>query len=173
MTRPREDFEWLAAVIAAHTDHTVHGSTRLQKSILLLQGVGLPTNYLYRLHFYGPYSDELQAAPHTLRSMRLLVDRQEGLPSNYRCSEFTVKPSALLPTLATKVQKAIKRIERESSTTTLELAATYLAFRNRGTDNDEALERLRIKKGRKCTPKNEDAAFDLLRELNLPSPPRG
>src|SRR5207253_2439929 len=50
----------LAAVIAAHENHQVVGRTRLQKTIKLLQRLGLPTDYGYMNFFYGPYSEAVQ-----------------------------------------------------------------------------------------------------------------
>jgi hypothetical protein len=37
-----------------------------------------------------------------------------------------------------------------------------------GYDHEHAMERLRWKKGAKCTPENEAQALTLLRELQLP-----
>jgi hypothetical protein len=51
----------------------------------------------------------------------------------------------------------------------LELAATYDAFRAMGSDHHDALKRLRRKKGSKCANGNEAKALGLLRELNLPT----
>jgi hypothetical protein len=50
----------------------------------------------------------------------------------------------------------------------LELAATYDAFRQMGYDHQHAMERLRWKKGVKCTPENETQALAVLRQLKLP-----
>lgn len=57
----REKFLWLAAVIAAHPEHKVVGRTRLQKTVKLLQRLGAPMDYDYMIHFYGPYSEGVQA----------------------------------------------------------------------------------------------------------------
>jgi hypothetical protein len=51
----------------------------------------------------------------------------------------------------------------------LELAATYDAYRETGSDHADALHRLRQKKGAKSTDDREARALDLLRELGLPS----
>jgi len=50
----------------------------------------------------------------------------------------------------------------------LELAATYDAFREQDADHEEALQRLRRKKGRKCNEGNEEQALALLGALGLP-----
>ena len=51
----------------------------------------------------------------------------------------------------------------------LELAATYDAFREMGSDHAGAIQRLRRKKGKRCDDGNEAAALDLLRDLELPT----
>jgi hypothetical protein len=56
-----ENYRWLAALIAAHPGRKVVGRTRLQKEVKLLQRCGFPTDYSYTIHFYGPYSEALQA----------------------------------------------------------------------------------------------------------------
>ena len=56
-----EKFRWLAAVVAAHPEHKVVGRTRLQKTVKLLQRLGAPLDYDYTIHFYGPYSEGVQA----------------------------------------------------------------------------------------------------------------
>ena len=53
------NFWWLAAVVAAHDGRRVVGRTRLQKTVKLLQRLGMPTDYLFTIFFYGPYSEGL------------------------------------------------------------------------------------------------------------------
>ena len=60
--------QWLAALIAAHPDQKIHGRTRLQKEVMLLQRLGFPTDYLYSIHFYGPYSESVHADLGVLRA---------------------------------------------------------------------------------------------------------
>ena len=55
----------------------------------------------------------------------------------------------------------------EAPTVVLELAATYDAFRESGSDHEEALTRLRRKKGSKCDDGNEEKALALLATLGL------
>jgi len=55
-----ERFQWLAAIIAAHPGNKVIGRTRLQKTVKLLQRLGVTTDFTYKLHHYGPYNEDLQ-----------------------------------------------------------------------------------------------------------------
>ena len=48
------NFWWLAAVVAAHDERRGVGRSRRQKTVKLLQRLGLPTDYLYTMFFYGP-----------------------------------------------------------------------------------------------------------------------
>lgn len=157
----------LAAVIAAHTDRKVVGRTRLQKTVKLLQRLGFPTDYRYTLHFYGPYSEALQAEVNLLDVVGLIEERphvsQDGTPY------YTIEAAedASLPDIG-DFQDSISRLG-EADSVVLELAATYDTFRELGCDHDEALRRLRHKKGSKCDEGRDRQALDLLRELGLPT----
>ena len=49
----------------------------------------------------------------------------------------------------------------------LELAATYDAFRELGCDHDDAMRRLRRKKGSKCDDGRDAKALELLKQIEL------
>jgi hypothetical protein len=51
----------------------------------------------------------------------------------------------------------------------VELAATYDMFRTMKSSHEEAMMRLRRKKGARCDDGNDIKALDLLRELGLPT----
>lgn len=160
-----ETFRWLAGVIAAHPDSKVVGRTRLQKTIRLLQRIGLPTEYPYKLFFDGPYSDGLRSGVAVLESLQLAEEEEclghDGTPF------FVVKakPDARLPQIA-KYQPVIDRLANEQPVI-LELAAAYDVFRELGSDHKLALERLRRKKGEKCAAGRESQALELLGAIGL------
>jgi uncharacterized protein YwgA len=164
---PIARFQWLAALIAAHPNRTVVGRTRLQKTVWLLQRTGFPTDYGYVTYFYGPYSEDLQSETKLLEVLDLATEEehlsQDGTPYYvFRASEDAVFP---------EVEEFRPAIERLNSTdaVVLELAATYDAYRAIGCDHDEALHRLRRKKGSKCEEGREEKALELLAELELPA----
>jgi uncharacterized protein YwgA len=163
----KERFRWLAAAIAAHPDRTVIGRTRLQKEILLLQHLGFPSDFLYMIHFYGPYSEGLNAEVRLLESLGLV--REEPRQSQNGDPYYVLRASqdAVMPEI-TRFQPFIDRMQ-QAEIIVLELAATYDAFRSMGSDHHEALERLRRKKGSKCQGGNEEAALTLLTDLGLPT----
>jgi len=166
-----ERFQFLAGVIAAHHDHQIVGRTRLQKTVRLLQRLGAPLDYDYMLYFYGPYSEGLQAEIGILENLKLVEEQpiqKPGQPSYYILH-------ALEPALKFAERAEIKEFQaqisimNEADATILELAATYDAFKELGSDNDEAMRRLRQKKGAKCDDGRDGEAVRLFRELGLES----
>jgi len=164
----KERFRWLAAAIAAHKDRTVVGRTRLQKEIKLLQRLGFPTEYMYTIFFYGPYSEGLNADVRLLESLGLVTEEkrhpQQGETDYYI---FCASPEAMMPEIS-QYQKPIDLMQAADAVV-LELAATYDAFRTMGSDHEDALRRLRRKKGGKCENGNEAKALELLQKLDLPA----
>ncbi len=160
-----ENCRWLAGLIAAHPEGEVVGRTRLQKEVKLLQHCGFPTDYSYMIHFYGPYSEELQSDIGLLEAFGLIDETgtmsREGNPYYI----LRARTSADLPDVG-QFRRQIDFL-KDASTVVLELAATYDAFREAGSDHKEALVRLHRKKGSKCDNGNEEKALELLRQLGL------
>jgi len=163
-----ERFRLLAGVVAAHPDRSVHGRTRLQKTVRLLQRMGFPTDYDYTLHFYGPYSEGLHAETRLLERLGLVKEEmnlnEDGTPYYI----LTASEDADIPDGVDPFRQDIERMSR-AKPVTLELAATYDAFRELRYGHDEALERLRLKKRAKCNPQTERDALELLKELGIPA----
>jgi uncharacterized protein YwgA len=162
-----ERFRWLAAAIAAHKERKVYGRTRLQKEIRLLQRLGFATEYTYTLFFYGPYSEGLQADVGLLQALELLEEKPQSSAQGEDYFVLTATPDAVAP-IPVRFQRAINRMQ-EAETVVLELAATYDMFRTMNSDHQEAMDRLRRKKGSKCDNGNDLKALKLLSELGLPS----
>jgi uncharacterized protein YwgA len=160
------NFWWLAGVIAAHTDRKVVGRTRLQKTVKLLQRLGLPTDYLYTIFFYGPYSEGVHTEIRLLEQLGLIVEEEHvGAEGATPYFVLQAQPEAVMPELAAW-QPAIDAME-QADLVVLELAATYDTFREMGSDHAEALQRLRHKKASKCSPEREARALEVLRQLGL------
>jgi hypothetical protein len=163
-----ERFRWLAAAIAAHQGGKVVGRTRLQKEIKLLQRKKFPTDYSYTIHFYGPYSEGLQAEIGLLESLRLVSEEPQTAQDGSPYFILQSLAGAARPDIMGPFQKYIDLMEG-ADLTVLELAATYDMFRATGSDHKEATDRLRRKKGKKCEGGNEEKALALLKQLDLPS----
>jgi uncharacterized protein YwgA len=160
------NFWWLAAVIAAHEGRRVVGRTRVQKTMKLLQRLSLPTDYLYTIFFYGLYSEGV------FHDLRLLTElgliREEERAAQEGGSPYFILQANAEAEMAEVVRwrSAIERMER-ADLVVLELAATYDAFREMGSDHTEGLARLRHKKAAKWTEERERRALELLRQLGL------
>ncbi len=157
-----EGYRWLADVIAAHTDGQIYGRTRLQKTIKLLQSLGLPTGYGYMNYFYGPYSENLQADLRLVQQLGLVTEEQQQSRDGSEYYVFTAKQPA-----GAEIDPYRPAIELLSNaeTVVLELAATFQAFQELGLGDAEATLRLRQKKGIKCDNGNEGKAMRLLGDL--------
>lgn len=160
------NFWWLAGVIAEHDGLRVAGRTRLQKTVKLLQRVGMPTDYLFTIFFYGPYSAGVLSDIRLLERLGLVTETAQPAAEGATPS-FVLQASeeARLEGMAT-FRPALLMMQ-QADLGVLELAATYDAFRETGADHDEALRRLRHKKGAKCSEDREGRALELLRQLGL------
>lgn len=165
----KEKFRWLAAVIAAHPDHRVVGRTRLQKTVKLLQRLGAPLDYDYMIHFYGPYSDAVQADIGLLENLGLVTEkpRTKNDGSPYFILEAGAEAIKFARSSMMRPYRKAIQLMGQTNATVLELAATYDAFREMGNDHRTALARLRRKKGTKCEDGRDKKALALLEQLNL------
>ncbi|MBT4867920.1 MAG: hypothetical protein HON53_22695 [Planctomycetaceae bacterium] len=160
-----ENYRWLAGLIAAHPDGQVVGRTRLQKEVKLLQSLGFPTDYAYMIHFYGPYSEGLHSDIGLLEGMGFVTEEEclgQGGNPYYIIETCDRAPSADVSEFNEKISLMVK-----ADSVVLELAATYDAFRDTGADHEDALRRVRRKKGSKCDDGNLGAALSLLGNLEL------
>ena len=157
-----ERYRWLADVIAVHPNREVHGRTRLQKTIKLLQSLGLPTGYSYMNYFYGPYSEGLQADLRLVQQLGLVAENHGTTQDGTEYYVFVASEAAGRE--IDPYRPAIEALSR-AETVILELAATYQAFKELGLDDDDATRRLRQKKGSKCANGNEGRAMALLADL--------
>jgi len=163
-----ENYRWLSGLIAAHPEQKIYGRTRLQKEVKLLQSLGFPTDYAYTIHFYGPYSEALHFDLGLLKNLGLISEEeklsQSGAPYFVISATSDSEGAAIVRKYQDQIDKMV-----DADSVVLELAATYDAFRNACADHDEALRRLRRKKGSKCDDGNEESALKLLLDLGLQS----
>lgn len=160
-----ESYRWLAGLIAAHDDRKVVGRTPLQKTVMLLQRRGFPTTYGFTIYFYGPYSEELHAGLRLLEAFGLVSEEEHVVQDGTAYYTITASKDAELAEIET-YRPLIDRLA-QSDLVVLELAATYDAFRQLGCDHDDALRRLRRKKGSKCEDGRDEKALRLLKHIGL------
>jgi uncharacterized protein len=161
----KENYRWLAALIAAHPNRRIVGRTRLQKEVKLLQSLGFPTDYSYVIHFYGPYSEGISSGLAFLEAAELVHETCETSQEGNEYYVLQAEDGAELR----EIDRFRIHIDKlaAADAVVLELAATYDAFRNSAPDHEEAIKRLRRKKGPKCYHGNEDKALKLLTSLGL------
>jgi uncharacterized protein YwgA len=164
-----EKYRWLAAVIAAHPNHRVVGRTRLQKTVRLLQRLGAPLDYAYMIHFYGPYSEGVQADIGLLENLGMVTEEAKTNREGAPYSILIAGPEAIKLASAAELKPFLPAIKtmRETDAVVLELAATYDAFRKTGDDHKTAIERLGRKKGTKCDNGRVQKAMAILKTLGL------
>jgi uncharacterized protein len=160
-----ENFRMLAALIYAHSEHTVEGRTRLQKTVRLLQRIGFPTDYTFSIYFYGPYSDGVASDVQSLKAIGYIEEKPVDFGSDVTRYEFRSCENELEDEIEPFRDK-IKLLENYDLVV-LELAATYDSYLQMTGSKEDALVRLRHKKGEKCTPENEERALALLNALGL------
>ncbi len=166
----RESFWFLAGLIAAHPDGRVLGRLRLQRTAYLLQRAGFPSNYLFSLFFGGPYSDGLFAELRMLVQWEVVREtKQDGEAEE---PDFLIEAEQSM--IPADVRQEVARFGEQigavakSDALILDLAATYFAFRELGSNHDAALQSLKRQKGSKWKPEREAAALGLLASLRLP-----
>ena len=160
-------YRWLAGVIAAHPERRLVGRTRLQKEIWFLQRKGMPSDYDFKLHYYGPYSEGVQADINLLERFGMVNETTRPTKDDQLFSSFEASPEAELPEIK-PFEKTIGLLEGTNAVV-LELGATYDMFRKAKLNHAQALDFLHRKKGEKCAEGREDKALALLQELELPA----
>src|SRR5207248_345707 len=102
-----EKFRYLAAVVAAHPERRIVGRTRLQKTVKLLQRLGLPTDYDYMTYFYGPYSSGVQSDIGLLERLRAVSEEQQTSQDGTPYYVVTAKPQWLSHVLRHVAQRPV------------------------------------------------------------------
>jgi uncharacterized protein YwgA len=147
------------------------GKVRLQKMVYLLDQLGVPTEFSFSYHHYGPYSDELaEAVEDDVIFRRVKAERRrrpDGVP--YVVYKIDTADTASKSVFEQpKINAALQAMQR-SSATILELAATihWLVFAEK-VDNWEA--ELVRRKGIKTEEGREGKALALLKSLQIAPP---
>jgi uncharacterized protein YwgA len=163
-----DNYLLVAGVIEAHPDRQILGRSRLQKTVYLLQRKGLPTDYIFSLQSRGPYSEELRSDKMTISAFGLGVERSWSSDSTGEYFIVTAFPVAR----NTNVDPFRGLVQNLAATdpTVLELAATYEAFREMGSDHDDATRSLTAMEDAPWDARRFELAMGLLRELHLSAP---
>lgn len=170
MTINREDI--VTAVIDA-AGGTLTSRVRLQKSVYLLDRLGLGSGFDYEYYHYGPYSRDLDNATADAKAFELLTeDFGHRQSDGAMYSIFKVKPGPKKKALghldAAKAHEIMQTFVK-TNVTVLELAATadWLWHFEKCKDWQSEIKK---RKGVKARPDRLDKAVQLLADLGL-SPP--
>lgn len=170
--RERED---VAAAVIAAAGGALTGRVRLQKTVYLLDRLGLNSGFSFDYHHYGPFSRDLDNAMADAKAFGLVdedFDRRQSDGASY--SIFRLKREAKADAygdLGADEACRLVRLFAGTNVTVLELAATvdWLA-RVEGYADWRA--EITKRKGVKVQNGRLEKALDLLRALNLaPSEP--
>ncbi len=170
MTIEREDI--VTAVIAS-AGASLTSRVRLQKSIYLLDQLGLNSNFDYEYYHYGPYSRDLDNATADAKAFDLVQENFERRQSDgARYSIFTVtgrhKKEALGKLEPDQAWQYMNLFAR-TDVTVLELAATVDWLWRFEKHNDWRSE-IKKRKGIKARPDRLERALSLLENLGLMPP---
>jgi len=133
---------------------TLQSRKRMQKVVYLLKSAGCPLDAEYRLHFYGPYSEDVARLNGEMVRTHLLNEASETTPVGFRYSyrlpdavraslgSFEASPQGgrLLNEMAPFEQLARDLVHVDPKT--LEYAATIAYFRQQGHEWPDAIEKM-------------------------------
>ena len=160
--------DYVVATVAMNGGKLV-GRTRLQKTIYLLEQLGMGGKFDYTYYNYGPYSREVSEAT----EFSVIVDRLDeqekdgfhGVPY-FVLQTDEAAPEGLGDLLKEDAEQYLGVMDKFSSIV-LELAATIAYLKDIGFKDDEVADKVVELKPAKATPDKLRAANELLGELGL------
>jgi len=169
----REREEVVATILGA-AGGEMTGRVRLQKTVYLLDRLGLGSGFAFDYHHYGPFSRDLDNATADAKAFNLIdekFDRRHSDGAVY--SIFTLKSKPASSTFgklsATRAHDIVRRFA-QTNVTVLELAATIDWVWRVEKVADWRVE-VTKRKGVKVQSGRLEKAVELLTELSL-APPR-
>lgn len=145
----------------------VTGRKKLQKMIFIAKKMNFPFAERFRLHMYGPYSEELTLRVEELCEMGFLqeshIDKGSYMQYQYEVSEEGVHFLEMATEEITDLQPFIGEMQAKTSRF-LELVSTLLYFDH--LKQDEQIEKVHIVKSKlKFTEEEMKEAFDFIHKL--------
>jgi uncharacterized protein YwgA len=132
---------------------TLHSRKRMQKVVFMLKAAGFPTDAEYRLHHFGPYSDDVAHLADEMTQADLLDEHEDasGFSNSYdyRLSakanaalvQFEATPRGESEAAALAAHHGLAMRLFEADLKDLEYAATLVYFRKRGAPWPEAIDK--------------------------------
>lgn len=164
----------VAAVVSA-AGGTLVSRVRLQKTVYLLDRLGLHSGFDFEYHHYGPYSRDLDVATSDAKALGVVQENIAHRASDGASySVFTLgehgapKPEALGALSQAEAERVARKFAG-THVTVLELAAT-VDWLWRYEERQDWQAEIARRKPMKVGSGRLDRAVELLRELHLPPP---
>jgi uncharacterized protein YwgA len=163
-----KDFIGLVDEIVAANGGEIVGKTRLQKTVYLLDTVGLNSNYSYDYLHYGPFSMQLaRDAEDAVIFGKLKYEERPGhhlVP--YSVFKTDKTPEARIGKLTLERAREYLQLLNKYSSIELEVAATITYFQGLKYSKEQSVDETKMRKPLKATQKCIDRALELLDNLN-------
>ena len=148
------------------------GKTYIQKGIFFLQeGLGENLNIEYKIHFYGPYSEELTELLYDIEEMNYLKIDHDEKNERYRIYVLEEGKNFINSEknnfeIASDKFSLIKNFIGHSSVEDMELLSTTLYFAKIASNKQEGINLTAMAKSHFSEDRIEDA-FEQLEQLNM------
>jgi uncharacterized protein YwgA len=150
------------------------GRVRLQKTVYLLDCLGLESGFAYEYHHYGPFSRDLENATADAKAFDLIEEKFDHRQSDGAVySIFALKTKHDSPAFGKLNPKRASELVRRfalTNVTVLELAAT-INWLGRVEKYPDWKSEVKKRKGIKVQNGRLEKAVELLTDLNLRPPP--
>jgi uncharacterized protein YwgA len=159
--------EKIVADVVALNGGELVGRTRLQKTIYLLEQLGMKSGAKFVYHHYGPFSADVVTAwefSELLHDFR--TSKRQGNHGMYTIFESRETPQERVGALGVETVRSVLEKLRGVSDFVLELAATIVFLRRNGYP-DSAEQEVTVRKPLKATPERLARARRLIGELGL------
>lgn len=141
----------------------IEGRKRLQKIIHLLQVGGIQIPAEFRIHHYGPFSEEVASTAETMAIEGELDEEIEAV-GPYNTYQYLYSAPRESKEVEPEVKELIEKLS-EFTTVELEVASTIAFFENEGESREDAIEQTKFIKPSKTTPRVLRKAEEILAGL--------
>lgn len=154
----------IVAIVGAVPGRQIEGRKRLQKFVHLLKFAGVDIPAEFKIHHYGPFSEDVASAADSLIFEGVLKEDVEpkGAYNTFQYVYSLAERSSKSEPKARALEKLIRELDR-FSTIELEVASTIAYFKEMGRTDKESLEQTRFLKPNKAVPSVNAKAEDILR----------
>lgn len=156
-------------IIKKISEYQNPGKKVLQKLLYLIEKKGLNLGYAYSIHYYGPYSSELDYTVHSLEMQGLLSIKTEGMNHKIYPVDQEEDCIALLPEEEKIIDNILEIFGSLSAhqlelITTTDFVARNLYQRGIPCGDQDIVDGVKILKGEKFSPEKIIEAIALLKE---------